>query len=118
MWIVCGFVWHGVGVFADVLGMTGAINNLASSLAGAPVSSHRAAAKKSADEADKADRRRAARDEFRSMLDEVEHIDATRRLADADQEEAKEDRDEHHIGYTPEGLRQRGDGAAGLDLSA
>ncbi len=98
--------------------MTGAINNLASSLAGAPVSSHRASAKKAADEAEKSERRRAARDEFRSVLDEVEHIDATRRLADADQEEAKEDRDEHHIGYTPEGLRHREDGASGLDLSA
>ena len=104
--------------FVDIWGMTGAINNLASSLAGAPVSGHRASAKKSAEETDRSEKRRAARDEFRTMLDEVEQIDPTRRLAGADQEDAKEDRDEHSLGYTPEGLRHRDGGASGLDLSA
>jgi len=100
--------------------MTGAINNLASSLAGAPVSSDRAARKKAREETAKSQSRARADDEYRARVDQLEEIDAARKLADADQEEASEDRTEHHVGYDPEGQRRRaGDGDhSSLDLSA
>jgi len=98
--------------------MTGAINNLASSLAGAPVSSDRAARNKSRDETTKAQRRARIHDEYTSRVDETEPIDAVRSLADADQEEALEDRTEHHVGYDPEGVPRHGPGGPSLDLSA
>ena len=84
--------------------MTGAINNLASSLAGAPASSNAASHKQQAEETDKARRKGRVRDSYNASVEHVEQIDSVRSLADADQEEANEDRQEHQIGYKPKGL--------------
>jgi len=79
--------------------MTGAINNLAASLSGAPVSSA-AASKAKAEESFKATyKRKLIKDEYNKQVEEVEHIDSIRSLADADQEDAREDREEHQTGY-------------------
>ncbi|PCI06910.1 hypothetical protein COB72_11185 [bacterium] len=97
--------------------MTGAINNLAASLSGAPVSSA-AASKAKAEETFKATyKRKLIKDEYNTQVEEVEHIDAVRNLADADQEEAKEDRQEHQTGY-PEYQRALKDRPKRLDLNA
>jgi len=99
--------------------MTGAINNLASSLAGAPVSSNAASRKQQAEETDKARRKGRVRDSYDASVEHVEQIDAVRSLADADQEEANEDRQEHQIGYKPQGGRHhRTDDRPRLDLNA
>ena len=99
--------------------MTGAINNLASSLAGAPASSNAAARKQSADDTDKARRRGRVFDEYMASVEHVEQIDAVRNLADADQEEANEDRQEHQIGYNQHGRSDRKDKEKPrLDLNA
>jgi hypothetical protein len=99
--------------------MTGAINNLASSLAGAPASSNAASRKKQAEDTDKARRRGRAFDEFLASVEHVEQLDAVRSLADADQEEAKEDRQEHQVGYNAQGGRRAPkDSKPGLDLNA
>lgn len=87
--------------------MSGAITNLAASLAGAPVSSDRAARSKAREETSKSQRRERAVDEYRARVDQIEEIDATRQLADADQEEALEDRAEHHVGYDTDGVQRR-----------
>lgn len=73
--------------------MTGAINNLAASLAGNPVASKQAAKAKSKDEFEKALQRRRGKDEYKMQVEQTEQIDAVRRLADADQEDAREDRE-------------------------
>ena len=79
--------------------MTGAINNLASSLSGAPVSSA-ASSKAKAQETFKATyKRKLIKDEYNAAVEETEHIDAVRSLADADQEDAREDRQEHQSRY-------------------
>lgn len=102
--------------------MTGAINNLASSLAGAPASSNVAARKQQAEDTDKARRRGRVHDSYQSAVEHVEHIDAVRNLADADQEEANEDRQEHQTGYTPQTPQSRrghhDDEKPRLDLNA
>ncbi|MHA7812245.1 MAG: hypothetical protein ACX94C_02470 [Phycisphaerales bacterium] len=73
--------------------MTGAINNLAASLAGNPVASKQASKAKSKDEFEKALQRRRGKDEYQMQVEQTEQIDAVRRLADADQEDAREDRE-------------------------
>jgi|GEM_PF-1649311 len=99
--------------------MTGAINNLASSLAGAPASSNAAARKQQAEDTDKSRRRGRVHDSYQAAVEHIEQIDAVRSLADADQEEANEDRQEHQIGYTPKGgPGRRGDDKPRLDLNA
>ena len=99
--------------------MTGAINNLASSLAGAPASSNVAARKQQAEDTDKARRRGRGHDSYQAAVDQVEMIDAVRSLADADQEEANEDRQEHQIGYTAKGPQGRRESdQPRLDLNA
>ncbi len=86
-------------VLSDILSMTGAINNLASSLSGAPMSSA-ASSKAKAEETFKAAyKRRLIKDEYNTQVEKVEHLDAVRSLADADQEDAKDDRQEHQTGY-------------------
>jgi hypothetical protein len=99
--------------------MTGAINNLASSLAGAPASSNAASRQKQAEDTDKARRRGRGFDQYLASVEHVEQIDAVRNLADADQEEANEDRQEHQIGYNARGSRRASkDGKPNLDLNA
>lgn len=99
--------------------MTGAINNLASSLAGAPASSNAAARKQQAQDTDKARRRGRVHDSYQSAVEHIEQIDAVRNLADADQEEAREDRQEHQIGYRPQsGQGRKDDRPPRLDLNA
>ncbi len=44
-------------------------------------------------------KRKLIKDEYNAQVEEVEHLDAVRSLADADQEDAKEDRQEHQTGY-------------------
>jgi hypothetical protein len=97
--------------------MTGAINNLASSLSGAPVSSA-ASSKAKAEETFKATyKRKLIKDEYNNQVEETEHIGAVRSLADADQEDAKEDREEHQTGY-PQYQRILKPGPSRLDLNA
>jgi len=81
--------------------MTGAINNLASSLAGAPASSNAANKAKASESFEKAFRRRRVQDQYEAQVEQTEHIDAMRSLADADQEDAQEDRQEQQLGYPP-----------------
>ncbi len=58
-------------------------------------------------------------DEYLASVEHIEQIDAVRNLADADQEEALEDRQEQQIGYTADGGRGRlDDGKPRLDLNA
>jgi hypothetical protein len=99
--------------------MTGAINNLASSLAGVTASSNTASRKKTAEDTDKSRRRGRVHDSYQAAVEHVEMIDAVRSLADANQEEANEDRQEHVIGYTPKGGHGRlDDEKPRLDLNA
>lgn len=98
--------------------MTGSINNLASSLAGAPASSNAASRRKAAEDTDKARRRGRSEDSYKSTVAKLEQIDAVRKLADADQEEALEDRAEHQIGYKPKGGRDDHESRPRLDLNA
>jgi len=96
--------------------MTGAINNLASSLAGVSASSSR---KKIAEDTDKARRRGRVHDSYQAAVEHIEQIDAVRNLADADQEEANEDRQENQIKYTAKsGQGRQDDGKPRLDLNA
>lgn len=97
--------------------MTGAINNLAASAAGAPVSSQKGVRDKRKADAEEARRRDDVRDRFDKRVSEVEEIDAIRTAKDATQEESREDREEHSVGYRPDGLKfgqRRGE----LDLNA
>ena len=92
---------------------------MAASLAGAPASSNAAARRKSREETDKSERTRRGTDEFKSVIERVEQTDAVRKLADADAEDAAEDRAEHHIGYDPDGPRRHpGGDRPSLDLNA
>ncbi|MEX0876973.1 MAG: hypothetical protein WD114_05900 [Phycisphaerales bacterium] len=81
--------------------MTGAINNLASSLAGAPASASSSAKAKANESFEKTFRRRRIKDEYNAKVEKTERIDTVRLLADADQEDAQEDRQEQQAGYTP-----------------
>lgn len=96
--------------------MTGAINNLASSLAGNPVASKQASKAKASESFEKTLRRRRVQDEFETQVEQTEQIDAVRKLADADQEDAREDR-EQQSGYAPH-AQQRPSTPGRLDLSA
>lgn len=96
--------------------MTGAINNLASSLAGNPVASKQASKVKSDESFDKALKRRRVQDEYEATIEQVEQTEAVRKLADADQEDAREDREAQQGGY-PHHPR-RGDQPGRLDLRA
>ncbi|MBL4810338.1 MAG: hypothetical protein JKY43_09830 [Phycisphaerales bacterium] len=99
--------------------MTGAINNLASSLAGVSASSNLASRKKIAEDTDKARRRGRVHDSYQAAVEHIEQIDAVRNLADADQEEANEDRQENQIKYTAKsGQGRQDDGKPRLDLNA
>jgi hypothetical protein len=97
--------------------MTGAINNLASSLSGAPASSAAASKTKAKEAFEKTYQRRLIKDEYNARVEETEHIDAVRKLADADQEDALEDRKESQGAYSP--YRQHPtDPSPHLDLNA
>lgn len=96
--------------------MTGAINNLASSLAGNPVASKQASKAKANESFEKTLKRRQVKDLYETQVEQTEQIDAVRTLADADQEESREDR-EQQSGYAPHTLkRPRTPGR--LDLNA
>jgi hypothetical protein len=97
--------------------MTGAINNLASSLSGAPASSAIASKAKAKETFEATYKRKMVKDEYNATVEEVEHIDAVRSLADADQEDANEDRQEHQTGY-PAYNRSLRPGPSRLDLNA
>jgi hypothetical protein len=97
--------------------MTGAINNLAASLSGAPVAAANSQNKKVRDDATKYSKRRGIHDAYEKSVTQTEATEAIRKLADADQEEAREDRQEHQIGYTKSG-QQRNKQTPGLDLNA
>lgn len=97
--------------------MTGAINNLASSLSGAPVASAVSAKAKAKEVFEATYKRKLIKDEYNASVEETEHIDAVRSLADADQEDAKEDRQENqsrYLGYD----RLLKPGTSRLDLNA
>ncbi|MBL4590856.1 MAG: hypothetical protein JKY96_02735 [Phycisphaerales bacterium] len=83
--------------------MTGAINNLAASLSGAPLSASNAQRKKIREDSTKAQNRRGISDAYVKTVAQTQAIDTVRTLADADQEDACEDRQEHQIEYTPQG---------------
>ena len=93
--------------------MTGAINNLAASLAGNPVASKLASKAKASESFDKALKRRRVQDEYEAQVEQTEQIDAVRKLADADQEDAREDREEQQAGYQNRPIRP-----GRIDLSA
>ena len=97
--------------------MTGAINNLAASLSGAPTTAANAQSKKVRQETTKSANRRGIRDAYVKSVSETEAIDSVRTLADADQEDAREDRQEHQIGYTKQG-QKNSPRRPGLDLNA
>ncbi len=94
--------------------MTGAINNLASSLAGSPVASKQAAKAKANESFEKALKRRRIKDQYESQVEQIEQIDAVRHLADADQEDAREDREARQGSDMPYAPTHRGR----LDLNA
>ncbi len=95
--------------------MTGAINNVAaSSIAGAPQQSRSVSKEnRKADEAEA--RRKGIRDEFKKSVNEALEADAVRSAKDPTQEESREDREEHDVGY-----HKRDDGGeqTRIDLSA
>ncbi len=97
--------------------MTGAINNLAASLSGAPLSASNAQRKKIRQESTKAQNSRGIQDAYVKTVSQAEAIDAIRNLADADQEDAREDRQENQIGYTQQGQHGKS-GPGRLDLNA
>jgi len=72
--------------------MTGAINNLASSLSGAPVTSAISSKAKAKQAFEATYKRKLIKDEYNTGVEQTEHLGAVRSLADADQEDAKEDR--------------------------
>ncbi len=93
--------------------MTGAINNLASSLSGAPLSSAAASKAKAKESFESTYKRRLIKDEYNARVEQTETIDSVRSLADADQEDAREDRQEHQNGFVPPHQRH-----GRLDLNA
>ena len=94
--------------------MTGAINNLASSLAGAPAASKHASKAKASESFDKALQCRRIKDQYDAKVEQTEQIDAVRNLADADQEDAREDREANQGGNMPYAPKRHGR----IDLSA
>ena len=97
--------------------MTGAINNLAASAAGAPLSSAKGVKDKREVERREAERRRGIRDEFHSQVDQTETVEAVRGAEDSTQEQTREDHEQHASGYSARG-RPTGDDHPKLDLSA
>ncbi|MEZ6318787.1 MAG: hypothetical protein R3B49_08545 [Phycisphaerales bacterium] len=97
--------------------MTGAINNLAASAAGAPLTSAQGVKAKREEETREAKRRRGIRDEFHSEVDQTESAEAVRGAEDSTQEQTREDHEEHATGYSARG-RPKGDDHPRLDLSA
>ncbi len=93
--------------------MTGAINNLAASLSGAPASSAAASKAKAKETFESTYKRRLVKDEYNARVEETEAIDAVRSLADADQEDAREDRQAKQTGFVPPQQRH-----GRLDLNA
>jgi hypothetical protein len=96
--------------------MTGAINNLAASLAGSPVANKQASKTKSSQEFQKALSRRRMQDIYEAQVEQTEQIDAVRKLADADQEDARGDR-EQQSGFAPHAQRRK-NSPGRIDLSA
>ena len=96
--------------------MTGAINNLASSLSGAPASSQAASKAKEKESFEATFKRRRIKDEYNAKVEQTEQIDAVRSLADADQEDAREDRQEQQPRYPS--YHRRPDGPGRIDLNA
>lgn len=93
--------------------MTGAINNLASSLSG----THQAARVVQGDKSKEAERKDKAKPSAAETRDvvEVEHAEAVRNLKNETQEEAQEDRQEHPS-YDPHG-RKSGEVGGSLDVA-
>lgn len=96
--------------------MTGAINNLAASLAGNPVASKQASKAKASESFEKTLKRRRVQDQFEAQVEQTEQIDAVRKLADADQEDAREDR-QQQSGHAAHAQRPAS-GPGRIDLSA
>lgn len=96
--------------------MTGAINNLAASLSGAPAAAAASSRVKAKQTFEETYKRRLIKDEYNAAVDEVEHTNAVRSLADADEEESREDRQEHADGYPHQKLIRPKPGR--LDLNA
>ena len=96
--------------------MTGAINNLAASHAGAPLTSHQAVKEKRREETRVAEKRRA-RDAYEPVVTEVEAGEAVRTAEDSTQEQTREDHQQHAVGYEPTG-RAMTDRSPRVDLSA
>jgi len=93
--------WRELLVVSDIFYMTGAINNLASSLSGAPASSALASKAKAKQTFEATYKRKLIKDEYNAAVEKTEHIDAARSLEDADEEAANKDRQEHQTGYQP-----------------
>lgn len=94
--------------------MTGAVNNVAGSLAGTQGQGN-IAKREIRKKDDEAERRRGIRDEFKKTIGQVLESDAVRSAKDSTQEESNEDRREHDVGYH---RRNEGDEGGRLDLSA
>ena len=94
--------------------MTGAVNNVAGSLAGSQGQGN-IASRSIRKQDDQAERRRGIRDEFKKTIGEVLEADAVRNAKDSTQEESNEDRQEHDVGYHK---RDEGEDPKRLDLSA
>ncbi|GJM18024.1 MAG: hypothetical protein DHS20C14_02370 [Phycisphaeraceae bacterium] len=95
--------------------MTGAINNLAASAAGAPLTSAQANKAKKREETQRAQRR--ARDMFEHQVEQVEHAEGPRRAEDATQEQTREDHQTHGLEYGADGSAKHGPKRK-VDLSA
>lgn len=96
--------------------MTGAINNLAASAAGAPLTSSQGVKSKREADTRETERRRRIQDEFH-QVDQTETAEAVRGAEDSTQEQTREDHEQHAMGYSPRG-RAKGDDHPKLDLSA
>lgn len=94
--------------------MTGAINNIAGSLAGTQGQAN-VGKREIRKQDEQAERRRGVRDEFQKTIGEVLEADAVRNAKDSTQEESNEDRREHDVGYHK---RDEGEDPKRLDLSA
>ncbi len=94
--------------------MTGAVNNIAGSLAGSQNQSS-VASRAIRKQDDETERRRGIRDEFKKTIGEVLEADAVRSAKDSTQEESAGDRQENDVGYHK---RDKGQDPERLDLSA
>jgi Mg-chelatase subunit ChlI len=94
--------------------MTGAINNIAGSLAGTQGQAN-VGKREIRKQDEQAERRRGVRDEFKKTIGQVLEADAVRSAKDSTQEESNEDRQEHDVGYHKP---DEGEDPQRLDLSA